>query len=66
MTKRGKLWYRFDGLLSPIIRGLDSTEYMALIDKLDNAARAHRKPYRPLADEPGGDNQAERAYFGEL
>lgn len=33
-TKRGKLWYQFDAILSPVIRGLDSTEYMALIDKL--------------------------------
>ena len=25
-----------------------------------------REEHRPLADEPGGDNISERAYFGEL
>ena len=40
MAQYGKLWYRFDNLLSPVIRGMDSVEYMALLDQLCGCVRS--------------------------
>ena len=36
------------------------------VAEIVKAAGTGEPAHHPLADEPGGDNQADRAYFGEL